>query len=308
MWASCVQLTLMMYVGGPYEQLNLVSGNKMAGWSQEETFSLIAIWGSDSIQGQLKVSKRNKSIFMKVASELSAMGYSRTAEQCREKVKKMKGEYRKRKSNEEGYIGKQWKFLDAMDKVMSKQEQDSAEESALHSPLPLLNTTLESSSRDAPVLSRGEETPSVEAIPPRHSEQGLSSCTQASADNVNNNTVTPSTHKRRRECEQATRSDAIHQHLNLPSLLPTETQLLVKLIELQSASEKRQLEMEEKRMRFEERMMERDDQRRREDRQFQLQMMSVIMGRSPVPLSVRLEPHNSIINDDDATLDKELPE
>ena len=276
----------------------------MAGWSQEETFSLIAIWGSDSVQEQLKGSKRNKSIFIRVAQELSAMGYSRTAEQCREKIKKMKAEYRKRKSNQEAFAGKEWKFLNAMDRVMSYET--AGEDNVRLSPLPQLTIALENrSSRDEGACNRGEETPNEGHVPPRHSQQCPSSSGQTNTDDVDgNNTGTPTTtaatQKRRRECDQATRSNPIHLHqLNSPSLMAIETQLLVKLIELQNASEKRQLEFEEKRMRFEERMMERDDQRRREDRQFQLQMMSVIMGRSPVRLSVPLEPHNNSDTNED---------
>ncbi len=67
----------------------------MATWSDSETFKLIEIWGEDTIQAQLEGCRRNKEIYEKIARDLSDAGYQRTADQCREKVKKLKSEYRK---------------------------------------------------------------------------------------------------------------------------------------------------------------------------------------------------------------------
>lgn len=268
----------------------------MAGsWSEEEALNLISVWGTDSVQAQLRTSKRNKYIFVKVALELSAMGYSRSADQCREKLKKMKGEYRKRKSSQEdGTVRKHWKFMDAMERVMGREtsthEQGTTEDNPRLSPLPQLTLSMEGSDRAESVHNR-------EPVLMNKSQQCMPSPSQADTD-LTQNIGSSSRHKRRRECDLVTPLDSTPQ-LDSASCPATESHLLVKLIEIQHASERRQFEMEEKRMKFEERMMERDDQRRREDRQFQLQMMSVIMGRSPVQLSVPLEPHNNSISQDE---------
>ena len=71
----------------------------MATWSDPETFKLIEIWGEDSIQAQLEGCRRNKEVYEKISHELNDAGYQRTAEQCREKVKKLNSEYRKIKDS-----------------------------------------------------------------------------------------------------------------------------------------------------------------------------------------------------------------
>ena len=67
----------------------------MALWGDEETLKLIELWGEDNIQAQLEGCKRNAQVFAKIASEMKDAGYERTRDQCRDKIKKLKGEYRK---------------------------------------------------------------------------------------------------------------------------------------------------------------------------------------------------------------------
>ena len=66
----------------------------MATWS-DEVFKLLDLWGEDSIQVQLETCKRNKWVYEKIAAQMKEAGYDRSADQCRKKAKKLKGEYRK---------------------------------------------------------------------------------------------------------------------------------------------------------------------------------------------------------------------
>ena len=66
-------------------------------WNKEETLRLIDIWGDDRIQAQLEGAHRNRNVYMKIAREMSEAGYQRTLEQCRDKIKKLKGEYKQLK-------------------------------------------------------------------------------------------------------------------------------------------------------------------------------------------------------------------
>ena len=90
-------------------------------WSKEETFKLITIWSDDTIQAQLKGCRRNSDVYRKIAKELTEAGHNRTLEQCRDKMKKLKAEYKKIKDkrNETGQ-GRypEWNFFDAMDNVL----------------------------------------------------------------------------------------------------------------------------------------------------------------------------------------------
>ena len=89
----------------------------MATWSKEETLRLIEIWGDDRIQAQLGGVHRNQEVFTKIAREMSASGLERTIQQCRDKLKKLKSEYRKLK-DEQGKTGeskrKDWEAMDAI--------------------------------------------------------------------------------------------------------------------------------------------------------------------------------------------------
>ena len=63
--------------------------------SQEETFKLISPWSEDNIQEQLEGCRGISSVFRKIADGLCEAGFSCTLEQCREKIKKLKTEYKK---------------------------------------------------------------------------------------------------------------------------------------------------------------------------------------------------------------------
>ena len=68
-------------------------------WSEEEVHALIAIWGEEEIQTQLDGATRNKKVFDKIARQLIELGFPRTGHQCREKIKKLKSDYRKAKDS-----------------------------------------------------------------------------------------------------------------------------------------------------------------------------------------------------------------
>ena len=59
-----------------------------ATWSKDEILKLIDVWGQENIQTQLEDSKRNQTVYEKIAKELQEAGYNRTYSQCRDKIKK----------------------------------------------------------------------------------------------------------------------------------------------------------------------------------------------------------------------------
>ena len=71
--------------------LKMASSN----WKDCEVLRLIDIWRDDVVQSQLKGCKRNKQIYEPISKELLIYGVHRSAEQCCEKIKKLKSEYRK---------------------------------------------------------------------------------------------------------------------------------------------------------------------------------------------------------------------
>lgn len=68
-------------------------GPKLA-WGDSETHTLISIWGSDAIQERLKGCVKRKPVFQQIALVMAEKGYSRTDEQCRSRIKRLKASYR----------------------------------------------------------------------------------------------------------------------------------------------------------------------------------------------------------------------
>ena len=66
-----------------------------AGWTSDETKALIAIWGEEEIQNALDGVVKNKTTYQKVARSINELGYDKTWEQCRTKVKNLVQKYRK---------------------------------------------------------------------------------------------------------------------------------------------------------------------------------------------------------------------
>ena len=69
----------------------------MAAWTKEETLKLIELWSYEDIQAQLEGCKRNQQVYEKIASLMQKEGFTRTYQQCREKIKKLRQQYKKGK-------------------------------------------------------------------------------------------------------------------------------------------------------------------------------------------------------------------
>ena len=91
-----------------------------ATWSKAETLLLISTWGLDHIQRKLQECKKNQSIYEEVAQEMKDAGYNRTYQLCRDKIKKLKVEYKKEKDRT-GKTGEEkstWDYFQEMDSIL----------------------------------------------------------------------------------------------------------------------------------------------------------------------------------------------
>lgn len=206
----------------------------MATWSDEEVFKLIDLWGEDSIQVQLETCKRNKWVYEKIAAQMKEAGYDRSADQCREKAKKLKGEYRKVK-DKQGKTGTgriNWKFFDVLDLLGNRPSTKSA----------VMVDTLRDSEEEATDTTPETDTLIKEGQNPQVSNNGQPAQS------------TPTSTKRG---EKRGREDKIEQ---------TMKGVVQQILASQEASDRHFLELEEKRMKFEEYMVEKEDQQKREER------------------------------------------
>ena len=239
----------------------------MAYWSKEETFKLISIWSEDNIQAQLEGCKRNREVYTKISRELSIAGYNRTFGQCREKLKKLKAEYKKisdkRKETGQGRYP-EWDYYDAMDSVLGHKPStqpavvvDTLEDSQVEDTQTDDDDQLQQTEVEANLDTSDIPSPASTDVTDASGEVATTSHGQKKG----NETSKVSTRKWKKSKYDVT------------------GELLDKLIGMQEKSDKMLMELEMKRTRLEEKQMEMDVQMRREEREFQLQMMN-IMTRS----------------------------
>lgn len=68
--------------------------NKGVAWLYNEVCALLDIWADQEIQQQLAGRLHNMCIYEKISSRLTDLGIHRTGEQCREKIKKLRRDYK----------------------------------------------------------------------------------------------------------------------------------------------------------------------------------------------------------------------
>ena len=85
-----------------------------------EVRALIGIWGESDIQEKLDGALRNRVIYEEVSRKMKILGYNRDKDQCRNKVKNLKKQYREAKDhNKETERGrKTCKFFSELDAIL----------------------------------------------------------------------------------------------------------------------------------------------------------------------------------------------
>ena len=105
---------------GEESSVTLPKQDRGRNWSDEEIRALISVWSDDVIQAELEGTHRNQHVYKKMSAELEKLGYRRTWDKCRDKVKKLKQEYKKvvDNNNETGRKRKTFKFMEEMDAIL----------------------------------------------------------------------------------------------------------------------------------------------------------------------------------------------
>uniref|UniRef100_A0AAV2L478 1-aminocyclopropane-1-carboxylate synthase-like protein 1 n=1 Tax=Knipowitschia caucasica TaxID=637954 RepID=A0AAV2L478_KNICA len=97
---------------------NKVKNERGSNWTDPEIVELLQLWSDDTVQLELESSLRNQRVFDRIAHTLQERGVFRTGDQCREKIKKMRLEYRRIKDN---HKTRSWKFFDVIDRVVTSR-------------------------------------------------------------------------------------------------------------------------------------------------------------------------------------------
>lgn len=92
-----------------------------SGWTDNETRALLQVWSEESVQRKLNTVSKKKPIYDAIARKLGEMGYTKTGEQCKTKIKNLLARYRKVKDgNRKSGTGadSSFPFFDDIDTVI----------------------------------------------------------------------------------------------------------------------------------------------------------------------------------------------
>ncbi|XP_072311277.1 uncharacterized protein [Eucyclogobius newberryi] len=87
--------------------------SKKATWSDQETRLLLKIWGEDRIQHALKGSLKNRHVYDHISTTLSERGFTRSADQCYTRIKRLKAGYHHEKAD--------FRYYKELEEVLHKQ-------------------------------------------------------------------------------------------------------------------------------------------------------------------------------------------
>ena len=246
-------------------------------WKDEEVYKLIELWGDDVIQSQLEGCKHNREVYEKISKSMKEAGFNKTSDQCRDKAKKLKADYRKTKdkNKQTGNKRKTCKYGEALAEVLAHRP-------ATKPPL-VIDTSCEGiydtdgegttgngcNGRPVDVPVDGTETSDdtasiaatdvssvpadVSSVPADESSEGKAKVEIKTAKKVPK--------KRGREDRLQTIMGGI----------------VTQIIDSQLQSDERYLELEEKRIRLEQENKKREERMRKDEMDFQLRMMSMLV-------------------------------
>ena len=231
-------------------------------WKDDEISALISIWGDDIVQAQLEGCKRNKLVYEKVSESMKKVGFERSAVQCREKAKKVKSEYRKIKDKHRvtGTGRKKWKHYEALDAVLGDRPTTVP---------PFIVDTLQESTSDTE-MDNSEENESIVTVTTECSDE------QSRKSPSYDNQMEPSSSKSVPKTKILKKKNIGHW---VEKVVEAMTE---KLIAATAESDKRFVELEEKRMKFEKEERDREERQRKEDRDFQLQVFRMLCSVNQV--------------------------
>nr|XP_054599194.1 uncharacterized protein LOC107380971 isoform X2 [Nothobranchius furzeri] len=114
-------------------------------WSNGEVKTFLSLVAEERIQGELDGAARNEKIFLELAEAMATHGFTRSSKQCRDKLKKLKCEYRAVAvhNGRRGVDKRRWKWFKEMDAIYGKRPASSVRESVVDSagPSPVSSCT-----------------------------------------------------------------------------------------------------------------------------------------------------------------------
>ncbi|KAL0963399.1 hypothetical protein UPYG_G00305840 [Umbra pygmaea] len=254
-------------------------------WSDVETRTLLKIWGEQDIQTALDGNFRNSHVYRDVARRLAEMGFERTPEQCRVRIKSLKRQFVLAKEGNlrnNGQHHKICKFYDAMERILSSRSQIDPQE--------LLDSGVVGDE-----TMDGTEEEEEEADPPRDQyleDTGECSYPQTQVKMEYPAVVIPVTVENSTTVKQTSNSHSAgspsssrpkrpkKRHAGLPL-----ESMMERFLEQSAEAEQNFYHMEDQRLDAEDRRREAEHSRELHTLQVLGQMFSSIATRNPVPVA-----------------------
>ncbi|XP_062501343.1 uncharacterized protein LOC134178483 [Corticium candelabrum] len=268
-------------------------------WTEQETLLLIDLWGEESVQVQIEGCARNKEVYAKLAARMQEEGYNRSGTQCREKIKKLKTDYRKVKdnNNESGRARRSSRIFEAMDAILGHKP-------ATCPPIVLESTNNPAHTDVTAVDSDASGSQGIELDDYDDEscvgELALSNCSSTGTTSRSTPTSsvcpsspvanTPTAAKQKRNGTKRAREGQGKTRDRMKDMMQTIMAGMKEIREADSVLlidlEEKRLKLEDARLREEREYAERkrregrqyEERRRREEREFQLQMMQMMVG------------------------------
>ncbi|MBN3273278.1 ZSC32 protein, partial [Polyodon spathula] len=146
-------------------------------WKNEETTLLLSVWADSEIQKQLMSAMRNIRVYEKIAKVLADNGFTRTPQQCRDKIKKLRVHYKniKGSNNRKGNSRKTFLYYEQMDSVLGSRPVNELNEGLFNSSISTCveNATMKQhgTEQDNWRHSQSPEHPQMTARTPRCQDQ-----------------------------------------------------------------------------------------------------------------------------------------
>ncbi|XP_065448094.1 ATP-dependent (S)-NAD(P)H-hydrate dehydratase isoform X1 [Chrysemys picta bellii] len=129
--SAVVTIFWLQYDKAPAGRPRMITNTRGFLWSDLETRALLEIWGEADVQSALDGNFRNSHVYRDVACRLAELGFERTPEQCRIRIKGLKRQYYQARDGlkKNGHARKICKYYDEMDRILScRGGPDSAPE------------------------------------------------------------------------------------------------------------------------------------------------------------------------------------
>uniref|UniRef100_A0A6Q2YC70 Myb/SANT-like DNA-binding domain-containing protein n=1 Tax=Esox lucius TaxID=8010 RepID=A0A6Q2YC70_ESOLU len=112
-------------------------------WTDSDVQALLSVYAEDQIQREFESAVRNDKVYAKISCMLSELNIIRTGKQCREKLKKLKQDYKKIKNhnNRSGSDRRSSKWFDRLDALLGHRPALSGAAATVDSATALVEDT-----------------------------------------------------------------------------------------------------------------------------------------------------------------------